>query len=211
MQRSGDIVRCFLKASLLNEQLLAQFWNLTKSDYKLEVFKILNEVDYFLEQPHIEFIFEQITQTAANKLGIEEFDILAMLGRRCKVAEFNGKVSMYFWRIISDSEVYSQEVLDCCVTKFSEMSRYWTIALKRPFFEALVTFMRSASAPSIPVMRLFHKLVADHKERERLQAKHSQMTQGGRGVNYGNVPKWVSNEEHTPVEVRNVFDELETT
>ena len=29
---------------------MAQFWNL-KSDYKVEVFKILNEVDYTLEQP----------------------------------------------------------------------------------------------------------------------------------------------------------------
>ena len=61
VQRSGDIFRCFLKADLLSNELLAQFWNLTKSDYKLEVFRVIGECDYFLEQPHIEFIFYQIT------------------------------------------------------------------------------------------------------------------------------------------------------
>ena len=50
MQRSGDIFRCFLKEDLLTEELLTMFWNLTKSDYKLEVFKILNDCEYYLEQ-----------------------------------------------------------------------------------------------------------------------------------------------------------------
>jgi len=58
VQRSGDIFRCFLKADLLSEQLLEQFWNLSKSDYKQEVFKILKECDYFLEQSQIEFLFK---------------------------------------------------------------------------------------------------------------------------------------------------------
>ena len=79
VQRSGDIFRCFLKEDLLNEELLNMFWNLTKSDYKVEVFKILNDCEYYLEQAQIEFIFSQITQTPAVKLGVEEFDILSML------------------------------------------------------------------------------------------------------------------------------------
>lgn len=124
MQRSGDIFRCFLKADLLSEQLLEQFWNLTKSDYKQEVFKILKECDYFLEQPHIEFLFRQVTLTPAIKLGIEEFDILSMLGRRCKLTSFLSQISFHFWRIISDSEAYNQEVLDCCVQKFAEMIKF---------------------------------------------------------------------------------------
>ena len=70
-----------LKESLLSTALLEQFWNLTKSDYKLEIFKILNDCEYSLEQPQIEYIFSQITQTPAVKLGIEEFEVLSMLGR----------------------------------------------------------------------------------------------------------------------------------
>ena len=50
VQRSGDIFRCFLKEDLLTEELLTMFWNLTKSDYKLEIFKILNDCEYYLEQ-----------------------------------------------------------------------------------------------------------------------------------------------------------------
>lgn len=49
VKRSEDILSCFLKADLLTEPLLEMFWSLTKSDYKLEVFKILNNVDYYLE------------------------------------------------------------------------------------------------------------------------------------------------------------------
>lgn len=96
-----------LKEDLLSEDLLKQFWNLTKSDYKLEIFKILNDCEYMLEQPQIEFIFDQITLTPATKLGIEEFDVLSMLGRICKLTDFSQKVSMYFWRIICDSETYN--------------------------------------------------------------------------------------------------------
>ena len=73
------------------------FWNLTKSDYKVEVLKIINDCEYYLEQAQIEFIFNQITLTPAVKLGVEEFDILSMLGRRCKLSAFSNQVSMYFW------------------------------------------------------------------------------------------------------------------
>lgn len=73
----------------MTQELMEQFWNLTKSDYKVEVFKILNEVDYTLEQPQIVFIFNRITETSPMKIGIEEFDILSMLGRRCKDGELS--------------------------------------------------------------------------------------------------------------------------
>lgn len=83
------------------------FWNLSKSDYKQEVFKIIDECGYYLDQEHIEFIFAQITQTPAVKLGIEEFEILSLLGRRCKLTNFTTQVSLYFWKIVSDSEAYN--------------------------------------------------------------------------------------------------------
>lgn len=205
VQRSGDIFRMLLKEDLLSEDLLKQFWNLTKSDYKLEIFKILNDCEYSLEQPQIEFIFDQITLTPATKLGIEEFDVLSMLGRICKLTDFSQKVSMYFWRIICDSDAYNQELLDQCVSKFSQMIKYSSIGIKKPFFLQLSEFLKNSTAPTIPVLRLFQKIISDHKDRERLANKKTTGSAGG--INYGNVPKWAPNSE--PVEVQKVFEELE--
>ena len=77
-------------------------------------------------------------------------------------------MSLYFWKIISDSDVYNEEVLDCCVSKFAEVIKFWSIGLKKPFFEHLVQFLKESSAPTVPVLKLFQKIVADHKDRERL-------------------------------------------
>lgn len=57
VQRSCDIFRMLLKEDLLMEPQLVQFWNLTKSDYKVEIFKILSDCEFYLEQPQIEYIF----------------------------------------------------------------------------------------------------------------------------------------------------------
>ena len=39
----------FTASIAFSTALLEQFWNLTKSDYKLEIFKILNDCEYSLE------------------------------------------------------------------------------------------------------------------------------------------------------------------
>ena len=60
----------------------------------------------------------------------------------------------------------------------------------------------------MPVLKLFQKIVSDHKDRERVTQKHS--TMGSSGVNYGNVPKWVNSlETKEPVECHKVFDQIE--
>ena len=41
--------------------LLEKFWSLTKSDYKSEVLKIMNESAYYLKQPQVEYLFREIT------------------------------------------------------------------------------------------------------------------------------------------------------
>jgi len=94
------------------------------------------------------------------------------------------------------------------VTKFAEMIKYWPIGLKKPFFEQLAEFMASSAAPTIPVLRLFQKIVTDHKDREMVSARAAaQNTTNTR--NYGNVQKWVTNLPSEPVECRKVFDEIE--
>jgi hypothetical protein len=85
------------------------------------------------------------------------------------------------------------------------MIKYSSIGLKKPFFQQLAEFMETSTAPTIPVLRLFQRIVKDHKERERLSSKSATSN----GMNYGNVPKWVTTSTHEPVEVRKVFDEIE--
>lgn len=88
---------------MLSLELLQQFWSLTKSDYKSEVFKIINETAFYLKQEHIEFLFDQITETPAAKLGMEEFEAIASLGSASKSLDFSAKSSDFFWSIITDS------------------------------------------------------------------------------------------------------------
>ena len=58
VQRSGEIIKAFLREDLLTEELLAMFWNLTKSEYKLEVYKIINSCDFLLEQQHMQYMYD---------------------------------------------------------------------------------------------------------------------------------------------------------
>lgn len=113
----------------------------------------------------------------------------------------------YFWQIMSNSEPYSEEILDRCVTKFSEMVKYSSMAMKKPFFGKLAEFMRRSTneRPTIPLLRLFQSIVKVQKDRERVMQQNAK--------NYGNVGnKWVTTGDvpTLPSEVRQVFDQLET-
>jgi hypothetical protein len=52
---------------------MEMFWSLAKSDYKFEVYKIINDCSFYFRQPHIDFFFEQIRQVPPQKLAMEEF------------------------------------------------------------------------------------------------------------------------------------------
>ena len=138
MQRSNEIFKILPKENLLSPELLQQFWSLTKSDYKSEVFKIINETAFYLQQEHIEFLFDRITETPANKLGMEEFEAIASLGSYSKSSDFSQKSSEFFWRIITGSDDYTAETVETVVNKFSEMIKYKTMERKQPFFDNLV-------------------------------------------------------------------------
>jgi len=109
------------RENLLTMPLLEQFWSLSKTDYKSEIFKIINEASYLLKQEHVDYLFGQITETPTAKLGMEEFDALSGLGRHSKSAEFTAKTSEFFWRIISDSENLKAELVEICISKFADM------------------------------------------------------------------------------------------
>lgn len=49
VQRSGEIFKVLPKENLLTMELLSQFWSLSKSDYKSEIFKIINDSAFHFE------------------------------------------------------------------------------------------------------------------------------------------------------------------
>ena len=111
---------------------------LSKSDYKNEIFKIINEAAFHLKQEHIEYLFTEITKTPANKLGMEEFDALQNMGKFSRSADFTIKTSEFFWNIITDSDEHKAELIENCINKFSEMVKYQQMEKKQPYFNKLI-------------------------------------------------------------------------
>lgn len=130
MQRSNEIFKVLPKENLLSMELLEQFWMLSKSDYKSEVFKIINEAAFHLRQEHIEYLFDEITKTPANKLGMEEFDALQNMGKFSRSTEFQTKTSEFFWGIITDSDQHKADLIENCINKFSDMIKYSSMEKK---------------------------------------------------------------------------------
>lgn len=91
--------------------------------------------------------------------------MLSELGKYCKNADFQKQVSEFFWKIISESDQYNDEVIQNCITKFSEMIKYWSLAQKKPFFDRLAVQVQNTENSSLPLLRLFMKLIKDQKER----------------------------------------------
>ena len=163
VQRSNEIFKALPKEHLLSMELLQQFWSLGKSDYKSEVFKILNEAAFHLEQEHVEYLFDQITETPAAKLGMEEFDALSTLGRFSRSPEFQARTSDFFWRIIVDSDGHKQELLENCINKFADMIKFKLMDKKQPYFDKLVEQLRTGRSSAVPVIRLFKQIIKDQK------------------------------------------------
>ena len=84
------------------------FWTLAKTDYKFEVYKIINESSFVSE-----------------------------LGKYARDDTFKERVSEFFWNVISNSEQYKDELINNCITRFCEMVRYWDLRKKFSFFVQL--------------------------------------------------------------------------
>jgi hypothetical protein len=74
-----------LQEDMLSLELLKQFWSLTKTDLRLEVFKIISDCSFYYKQRHLDFIFDMIrNHTPLEKLDMEEFSCLSELGKYVK-------------------------------------------------------------------------------------------------------------------------------
>ena len=74
VQRTSDILKLLLQENMLSQEHMDAFWSLAKSsDYKFEVYKIINECSFYFRQEHIDFFFKEIRLIPNEKLAIEEF------------------------------------------------------------------------------------------------------------------------------------------
>ena len=73
VQRCTDILKLLLAEDMLNQDILEMFWNLAKSEYKIEIYKIINDVAFYFKQEHIDYLFQQIKLVPAEKIAMEEF------------------------------------------------------------------------------------------------------------------------------------------
>lgn len=49
VQRTTDVLKLLLSENMFSQQLMEQFWSLTKADYKFEIYKIINEISFYLK------------------------------------------------------------------------------------------------------------------------------------------------------------------
>ena len=124
---------------MLTAEILEQFWSLAKTDLKVEIYKIINEISAWLKQNHIDYIFDQIKQVQPEKMATDEFHTISELGKFSRDLDFKKAVSEFFWSIICSSDSYKEDLVTNCITKFSEMVKYWDMPVKHQFFIDLQT------------------------------------------------------------------------
>jgi ubiquitin carboxyl-terminal hydrolase 34 len=138
VQRSGDILKLLLNEKKLSAEVLDMFWSLGKvGEYRVEVYKIINELSIWLGQEHIEHIYRGIRLIPPEQMTNEEFHCLCELGKVSKDSEFKRLVSDFFWDIVCNSDQYKDDLVTNCISKFCEMVKYWDVPIKHKLFLSL--------------------------------------------------------------------------
>ena len=137
---------------------------MSKSDYKLEIYKIINDISLYLKQEHLDFFFVQIQEVPPEKMSNEEFTCLSELGKYSHDGDFKEKATTFFWTIICNAEKYKDELVANAITRFCEMVRSWDATKKVEFIKQLIDNLLQIKA-SIPSLKLMKGLIKDIKEK----------------------------------------------
>ena len=169
VQRCDEVLRLLLQEDMLTPELLSQFWSLTKTDMRIDAYKIVQSCSLSLRQQHLDFIFEQMSEhTARDKLDMEEFNCLSELGKYSKhegESDFQERVAQFFWDIVLDADTKNLELINSCTQKYRDMVRYWSIEKKQGLLQKLVKAMLSQETPTLPAMKLLKGLIKDQNDR----------------------------------------------
>jgi hypothetical protein len=157
-----------LSEDMLSEELLAQFWGLTRTDLRAEVFKIISDCSFYFKQKHLDYVFDRIrNDTPIEKLGMEEFTCLSELGKygKDKEAGFQEKVAQFFWALVVSPDTKNGELLSNCIQKYRDMVRYWDLGRKQEMMHRLHQTIKDPKTPSLPCLKLLRGLIADQSDR----------------------------------------------
>jgi len=148
----------------LTEDDLKMFWALTATDYKNDIYKIVDNISFYLQQPHFEFFFNQIIESPIEKLVMEDFQCLSEFGKFTKDDTFKEKCANFFWKIISSSASCREDIVQTAVTKFCEMVKVWDMEKKTPFFTMMTQNLKDKKS-SYATLKLYKGLIQDIKDK----------------------------------------------
>lgn len=89
---------------------------------------------------------------------------MSELGKFSRDPQFKSNVTEFFWDIICNSDIYKEELVNNCITKFCEMVKTWEMKFKHEFFLGLAKNL-SLNKSSISSLKLFKGLIKDQKDR----------------------------------------------
>ena len=165
-----------LREKKATDEILLKWWNLQTS-YKREVLKIISDNCYYLEQDQKTFYFEQVIKLPVAQLDTLDFELLSKLsGGSSNDKDLQDKLAMFFWRNITESKTLSSELVDRCANQFAQMSQFWELAQKRPFFEKIPEQLNQTENSILPVLDFFTKFISMEKDRYAVEIEGESLT-----------------------------------
>ena len=98
--RSNDIFRLLAKEHALTPELRALVWELSKSEHKLEVLKLISVGSYYMSSEDAEFFAKAIAATPTEELTNADFDLICEFGKWTKTNEIKDFVFQFFFNYI---------------------------------------------------------------------------------------------------------------
>ena len=165
-----------LREKKATDEILLKWWNLQTS-YKREVLKIISDNSYYLEQDQKTFYFEQVIKLPVAQLDTLDFELLSKLsGGSSNDKDLQDKLAMFFWRNITESKTLSSELVDRCANQFAQMSQFWDLAQKKPFFEKIPEQLNQTENSILPVLDFFTKFISMEKDRYAVEIEGESFT-----------------------------------
>ena len=165
VNRSGDIFKLLAEEKQLNEQLLETIRNLSTSPfYKTEALKIIQDNAFHLTNEQKYFFVRAVAATPPDRLNTPDFECVCQLGRHSTSKEFADFVFEFFFSCIKKEGV-KDEIASAAIEKCSEMVKVDTLKSKEKTFQSLSKTLLTCGNASVPVLRLFKKMIKDEKER----------------------------------------------
>mmetsp|Transcript_33660 Transcript_33660/g.51960 ORF Transcript_33660/g.51960 Transcript_33660/m.51960 type:complete len:226 (+) Transcript_33660:1471-2148(+) len=170
VQRCDEIVKLLLTEEQLDLGLFDQLWQLTKTDLKTEVFKIISDCSFYFMEEHLQFIFEKISkEIPIDKLELEEFNCLCELARYSKGKEmgsFQDNVTQFFWKVVTSHQLSNPELIETAISKIRELVKTVSPEKKFELLKELTQALKSESSNSyVPLLQLFKGILTDQNDR----------------------------------------------